>query len=158
MNPDIVLASVTDTVIEPSKALPGVSAEEIYRVFKARNIPVNTTDMVDFCDFSFTSSHRFEDHETGEKTSLQIGVTTNGQGCRMAARLRREIVSKLPKEVGAAAEKVGRMRALAKKEDDGSCVACHMDDEDICEESAVLTPNRPRTVSKQYGERVRSQK
>ncbi len=142
MNPDIVLASVTDTLSSLQKRTR-VSAEEIYRVFKARNIPVNTTDMVDFCDFSFTSSHRFEDHETGEKTSLQIGVTTNGQGCRMAARLRREIVSKLPKEVGAAAEKVGRMRALAKKEDDGSCVACHMDDEDICEESAVLTPNRP---------------
>lgn len=142
MNPHIVLASVTDTLSNLQKR-SRVSSEEIYRIFKARNIPVNTTDMVDFCDFSFTSSHRFEDHETGEKTSLQIGVTTNGQGCRMAARLRREIVSKLPKEVGAAAEKVGRMRAMAKKEDDGNCVAYHMDEEDICEESAVLTPNRP---------------
>ncbi|KAF8899425.1 tetrapyrrole methylase [Infundibulicybe gibba] len=71
-------------------------------------------DIPELCDFTFTSTHRFEDAETGQRTALQIGVTTNGQGCRLAGRVRREIVSRLPREVGAAAEKIGRMRAMVK--------------------------------------------
>ncbi|KDR85983.1 hypothetical protein GALMADRAFT_397387 [Galerina marginata CBS 339.88] len=144
---NVALAVITDTVAT-SPMRDHASAEQIYRVFKTRNIPVNTTDMVDLCDFSFTSSHRFEHHETGKKTSLQIGVTTNGQGCRLTARLRRDIVSKLPREVGAAVEKVGRMRSLAKE---GTSTLLKLDPDDVvgdeieefCEDSGALTPNTP---------------
>ena len=52
---------------------------------------------------------------TGEATPLQVGITTNGQGCRLAGRIRREIVGKLPAESGAAVAKVGRLRKLAKR-------------------------------------------
>ena len=134
--PIITLAIVTDTLSIGRSRNYG-SAQEVYRVFRARNIPVNCTDIPDLCDFTFTSSHRFESHENGEKTSLQVGVTTNGRGCRLAARLRREIVSKLPKEVGAAVKKVGQMRDMAKDGCDKSI------EEDTLEEVGVLTPNRP---------------
>jgi len=107
------LAIITDTLSSENRRSYS-SAKELYGIFKARNIPVNTADIPDLCDFSFTSTHRFENHETGEKTTLQIGVTTNGLGCRIASRLRRDIVSKLPREIGAAVEKVGRMRSIAK--------------------------------------------
>ena len=110
--PRIALAMVTDTVaIGNRRSYP--SAHKLYEVFKSHHIHVNMPDMPDLCDFSFTSTHRFEHHETGEKTPLQIGVTTNGYGCRLASRLRREIVTKLPREIGAAVEKVGKMRNVA---------------------------------------------
>jgi uroporphyrin-III C-methyltransferase len=137
--PGITLAAITDT-LSTSRRSTFASAEQLYRLFKARNIPVNTTDMPSLCDFTFASSHRFVHHESGNKTSLQIGVTTNGQGCRLAARLRRDIVSKLPREVGAAVVKVGKLRSMAT-EDKGFL----NDDveEELCEDGGVLTPNRP---------------
>ncbi|PPR07514.1 hypothetical protein CVT24_006883 [Panaeolus cyanescens] len=144
--PGIALAVVTDTLNSIHRRNYS-SAAQLHAVFKSRNIPVNITDMADLCDFSFAASHRFQHHITGEKTSLQVGVTTNGQGCRLAARLRRDIVSKLPREVGAAVEKVGRMRDMAKDSED----ATHLEgvqtvedaEEEIAEDGVILTPNRP---------------
>jgi uroporphyrin-III C-methyltransferase len=144
--PGISLAVITDT-LSTSHRRTFVSAEQLYRLFKARNIPVNTADMPSLCDFSFASSHRFVHHESGDRTSLQIGVTTNGQGCRLAARIRRDIVSKLPREVGAAVVKVGQLRSMAKEEVAPSEEEGLLDDpageEELCEESGILTPNRP---------------
>lgn len=110
--PRISLAIVTDTVATDQKR-NYASAQKLYDVFRSHNIPVNMADMPELCNFSFTSSHRFEHHETGEKTPLQIGVTTNGHGCRLGSRVRREIVTKFPRELGAAVEKVGQLRSLA---------------------------------------------
>jgi len=108
----ISLAIVTDTTAF-SQRRTYASAKKLYEVFQTHKIPVNIPDMPDLCDFSFASSHRFVHHESGEKTPLQIGVTTNGHGCRFASRLRREIVTKLPRDVGAATQKIGEMRSLA---------------------------------------------
>jgi len=144
--PGISLAVITDT-LSTSHRRTFASAEQLYRLFKARNIPVNTTDMPTLCDFSFSSSHRFVHHESGDKTSLQIGVTTNGQGCRLAARIRRDIVSKLPREAGAAVVKVGQLRSMAKEEvaplEERGLLDDDTGEEELCEESGVLTPNRP---------------
>jgi uroporphyrin-III C-methyltransferase len=131
---DISFVCITDTVLGDPKRRSRASAERIYRVCRARNIPVNTTDMPDLCDFSFTSTHRFEDHVSGARTALQIGVTTNGQGCRLGSRVKRDIVSLLPKDVGAAVDKVGTMRSLARP---------NAAEDDSCEDSDVSTPNRP---------------
>lgn len=147
--PGISFVCVTDTVFGTPLRRPHGSAAQIYQLCHARNIPVNTTDMPDLCDFSFTSTHRFEDPESGNRTSLQIGVTTNGRGCRLAGRVKREIVSKLPKEIGAAVEKIGYMRALAKSSADAVREKTpDVSDEDLAgdeqyEDSGVTTPNRP---------------
>jgi uroporphyrin-III C-methyltransferase len=117
------------------------SAAQISRICDGLRIPVNVTDMPDLCDFSFTSTHRFESPESGRKTPLQIGITTNGQGCRLGGRLRRDIVASLPKDVGAAVEKVGQFRALVKaadavREEKGEEWLDELDGESV-------TPNRP---------------
>ncbi|TFK42235.1 uroporphyrin-III C-methyltransferase [Crucibulum laeve] len=146
---DITLACITDTIVGPYRRNLS-SASKIYRLFKVRNIPVNTTDIPELCDFTFTSTHRFEDPSTGERTPLQIGVTTNGQGCRLAGRLRREIVSKLPKDVGLAVQKVGEMRALTKTSSKADEEGDDIPSDETCEDGGVTTPNRPvpsRTVS-----------
>ena len=134
----IFLVCVTDTVNGLSLApRPRTSAIQIYKLCQMHNIPINIGDMPDLCDFSFASVHRFIDHESGKSTHLQVAVTTNGQGCRLAGRLRRDIVAKLPKEVGPAVEKMGMLRNIAK----GPGV---LDiDGELNEDSGVTTPNRP---------------
>ncbi|SPO47093.1 related to MET1 - siroheme synthase [Moesziomyces antarcticus] len=110
-------------------------AEIISRLCRKRRIPINVADKPNLCDFSFPASYRFpctnpispidstEDAmlqirstDAITSSSLQIAVTTNGRGCRLAGRLRREIVSALPHNVGDAVEKVGIMRDLAKRQ------------------------------------------
>ncbi|CAO1623749.1 unnamed protein product [Parajaminaea phylloscopi] len=100
---------------------------------RQRRIPINVADRPELCDFSFPATHRFpatslpstpaagsSSHaQQGGMSSLQIAVTTNGRGCRLAGRLRREIISALPRNVGDAVERVGEMRELAKREGRG---------------------------------------
>lgn len=136
----VILVCVTDTVIGCKDPRSRASAAEIHRVCQAHNIPVNVSDMPELCDFSFASVHRFIDSESGQSTPLQVAVTTNGQGCRMAGRLRREIVSKLPKEVGGAVGKMGKLRALAKASDGAETDGL---DTELNEDGSVTTPNRP---------------
>ncbi len=134
--PGISFVVITDTILnDEAQRRPRSSAERIYQACASRNIPVNTTDMPHLCDFSFTSSYRFED-PSGGRTPLQIGVTTNGQGVSVGRELRREIVAKLPKEVGLAVENVGKLRSLAKSSDSPVY-------EDCFDDSGVSTPNRP---------------
>ena len=138
----ITLVCVTDTVIsgDPTQARSWASATQIYRLCQGRNILVNVSDMPEFCDFSFASVHRFVDPESGQSTPLQVATTTNGQGCRLAGRIRREIVAKLPKEVGAAVEKMGKLRTMAKASDR---VIYGGSDSELNEDNGVATPNLP---------------
>lgn len=96
-------------------------AKVVVQLCRERRIPVNVADHPELCDFTFPASHRFAATKVGEDvsstasaSSLQIAVTTNGRGCRLATRIRREIVSSLPRNVGDAVERVGDMREMAK--------------------------------------------
>lgn len=147
----IRLVCITDTLLPSARSR--ASAEQIYRLCNVRNIPVNTTDMPDLCDFTFTSTHRFSSAggPSAKQTPLQIGVTTNGHGCRLAGRIRRDIVSRLPKEIGTAVESVGRMRALAKAQFDcavakttvQTSISLDVVDDEMHEDNWIPTPNRP---------------
>ncbi|KAH9950961.1 uroporphyrin-III C-methyltransferase [Amylocystis lapponica] len=138
----IRLVCVTDTVLGTVLASrrSHASAAQIVRVCRTHCIPVNVTDMPDLCDFSFLSTHRFHDPDTLLPTGLQLGVTTNGQGCRLAGRLRRDVVAKLPKEVGGAVAKVGKLRSLAKAA--GETVD-EVADIGAGDDGGASTPNQP---------------
>ncbi|KAI0936881.1 hypothetical protein AcV5_004912 [Taiwanofungus camphoratus] len=138
----IRLVCVTDTVIgtDPTLRRGRRSAEEIAKVCRNCSIPVNVTDMPDLCDFSFMSTHRFHDSDTGLSTPLQFGVTTNGQGCRLAGRLRRDIVARLPKEVGGAVARVGRLRNMAKPSSEAADEEVY---KELYDEGGPPTPNQP---------------
>ena len=137
----VSLVCVTDTLLDTAAVCrrSRSSATRIHQLCKERNIPVNITDMPDLCDFTFCATHRFSDPVTGEATPLQVGVTTNGQGCRLAGRIRRDIVGKLPAESGAAVAKVGRLRKLAKR----SGVDSESVEDELNDEMTVSSPNRP---------------
>ncbi|KAI0297556.1 tetrapyrrole methylase [Multifurca ochricompacta] len=109
-NLSINLVFVTDTVLGGSSVWrrSRASAEQIYGVCRARRVPVNVTDMPDLCDFTLPSVHRVPG------TPLQLAVTTNGQGCRLGARIRREVVARLPRDTGMAVARVGELRRLAR--------------------------------------------
>ncbi|KAI0334018.1 uroporphyrin-III C-methyltransferase [Cubamyces sp. BRFM 1775] len=138
----IHLVCITDTVASPKATYRRsyASAREIARECRHRRIPVNVTDMPDLCDFSFMSTHRFAGADSGQPSALQVGVTTNGHGCRLAGRIRRDIVANLPKEIGSAVESVGKLRELAKSTGgaEGEEAAQELD-----EDGAPDTPNEP---------------
>lgn len=92
----------------------------VARACRRRRLPINVTDVPDLCDFSFPATHRFA-HDDEHPSALQLAVTTNGRGCRLAARLRRQIVSALPPSAGRAVDRIGEMRDIAKAADDGAC-------------------------------------
>lgn len=122
------LVFVSDTVLGGNSTAPRrsrASAEQLYGVCRARRVPVNMTDMPDLCDFTLSSAHRVPG------TPLQLAVTTNGQGCRLGARIRRELVARLPRDAGTAVARVGELRRLARAESEAD------------DEPQAPTPNRP---------------
>ena len=103
---DMVLAAVDD---------PEASTR-IYKLCKHRRIPVNVADVPPECDFYFGSVHR--------DGPLQIMISTNGNGPKLANIVRRQIAATLPSNVGEAIKKVGtlrrKLRKLAPSQDESS--------------------------------------
>jgi precorrin-2 dehydrogenase / sirohydrochlorin ferrochelatase len=95
-NVDMVLAAVDD---------PEASTQ-IWKLCKERNIPANIADVPSECNFYFGSVHR--------DGPLQIMVSTNGKGPRLANIIRRSIADNLPENAGEAIMKVGRLRQMLR--------------------------------------------
>ena len=79
----------------------------IWKLCKERKIPANIADVPPECDFYFGSVHR--------DGPLQIMVSTNGKGPRIAALLRRFIARQLPQNAGNAIEAIGELRVKLRK-------------------------------------------
>lgn len=103
----------TDRLFEPSD-LDGAemvlvavddpaASTAIWKLCKERKVPANIADVPPECDFYFGSVHR--------DGPLQIMVSTNGKGPRIAALIRRYIAKSLPPNAGNAIEAIGRLRA-----------------------------------------------
>lgn len=76
---------------------------------------MNVSDAPSLCTFSLLSTHT--------DGPLQIGVTTNGQGCKLSARIRREIASFLSPQLGSACQRLGTIRRRIQEEDHLSPIA-----------------------------------
>lgn len=96
-NVDMVLTAVDD---------PEASTQ-IWKLCKERKIAANIADVPSECDFYFGSVHR--------DGPLQIMVSTNGKGPRLANIIRRSVADHLPKNAGEAIMKVGRLRQMLRK-------------------------------------------
>jgi len=94
---DMVLTAVDD---------PEASSH-IYRLCKERRIAANIADVPPECDFYFGSVHR--------DGPLQIMVSTNGNGPKLANIVRRQIAAGLPYNIGAAVQSVGLLRKKLRK-------------------------------------------
>lgn len=78
----------------------------------------------DLCTFTLLST--FSDGP------LHVGITTSGRGCKLASRLRREIFSSLPPNLGNAINKLGLVRRRLLEEDQaaGLCDTAFEGDDD----------------------------
>lgn len=94
---DMVLAAVDD---------PEASTQ-IHKLCKEKRIPANIADVPPECDFYFGSVYR--------DGPLQIMVSTNGNGPKMANIVKRRIAASLPSNMGAAIQKVGMLRRKLRK-------------------------------------------
>ncbi|KZV80918.1 tetrapyrrole methylase, partial [Exidia glandulosa HHB12029] len=101
------LVCVTDTLRTLEHARSKSSAEWIKRLCARLGVPLNVADMPELCDFTFLATHRAGTH-------VQLGVTTNGHGCRLAGRIKRELVAALPRDADRAVQNVSRLRVLSK--------------------------------------------
>ncbi|VEU23221.1 DEKNAAC104343 [Brettanomyces naardenensis] len=99
-------------------------------------IPVNVTNSVELSTFSMLSIYR--------KGDLQIGVTTNNQGCKLANRIKRELVQSLPENIDEIVSNVGELRRRIRRgegEGDGD------DDDDDDDGDEVITTDDKNTAA-----------
>lgn len=95
---------------------------QIYNSCKRLRIPINVADSPQFCTFTLLSTYK--------KGDFQLGVTTNGKGCRLANRVRREAAKALPSNIDEICTKVGDLRAKITKEDGDSLHSVGQEDDD----------------------------
>ncbi|KAG1296511.1 hypothetical protein G6F66_003404 [Rhizopus arrhizus] len=79
----------------------------IGQLCRERRIPVNVADVPPMCDFYFMSQHR--------DGPLQLAVSTNGQGPKLANMIRVAAGESLPPHLGCVIEKMGRLRAKVRE-------------------------------------------
>ena len=91
-NVDMVMCAIDD---------PEASTQ-VWKLCKERRIPANIADVPPECDFYFGSMHR--------DGPLQVMVSTNGNGPKLASLVRKKIGETLPSNIGAAIENVGKLR------------------------------------------------
>jgi len=95
------LAMVLTAVDDPE------ASSQIYKLCKERRIAANIADVPPECDFYFGSVHR--------DGPLQIMVSTNGNGPKLASIVRKNIAANLPGNIGDAITKVGGLRRKLRK-------------------------------------------
>lgn len=109
-----------------------ITGAHISNICKRQRIPVNVSDAPQLCTFSLLATHT--------DGPLQIGVTTNGKGCKLSSRIRREIASSLPPELGSACARLGTMRRRIQAEDHLTHLSLsnELDDEESLDQSSTF--------------------
>ncbi|KAI0448423.1 uroporphyrin-III C-methyltransferase [Xylaria acuta] len=100
---------VVDAVFVTSGSREDRLGSRVSSLCKRHRIPVNVVDAPQLCSFTLLSTHT--------DGPLQIGITTNGRGCKLASRIRREIATSLPHNLGSACLKLGDVRRKIQEED-----------------------------------------
>ncbi|KAF6790369.1 siroheme synthase [Colletotrichum sojae] len=105
-------------------------AAHIASLCRKNRIPVNVVDAPHLCTFSLLSTHT--------DGPLQVGVTTNGRGCKLASRIRREVAAALPSGLGAACARLGDVRRRIQAEDSQVQQVQQADEDDSLDQAATF--------------------
>jgi uroporphyrin-III C-methyltransferase len=81
----------------------------IHGVCVRNRIPINVSDTPELCTFAMLSTYHDGD--------FQLGVTTNGKGCKLASRIKRELAASLPPHIGQICDNVGELRKKIQAQD-----------------------------------------
>jgi precorrin-2 dehydrogenase / sirohydrochlorin ferrochelatase len=101
LEPEKNVAMVLTAIDDPD------ASTRIWKYCKKLKVPANIADVPPECDFYFGSVHR--------DGPLQIMVSTNGNGPRLAAAIRRQIGEMLPVGTGDSIAKVGQLRRRLRR-------------------------------------------
>lgn len=113
---DLVVDKVFVTLYQSEQELK----EQISADCKRLRIPVNVSDSPELCSFTLLSTH--------SSGSFHFGVTTSGKGCKLALRIKRELVGALPGNIDQICDRVGELRRQIQQEDALEEVGGHDDD------------------------------
>ncbi|KAG7774399.1 hypothetical protein KL930_003172 [Ogataea haglerorum] len=102
---------------------------QLYERCKKLRIPINTINSSELSSFTMLSTYK--------KGDFQLGVTTTHQSCKLANRLKREIVQKLPENLDRIVSNIGNLKRRIQFIDS--------EDEDILDD--VKDAKRPRWLS-----------
>lgn len=83
--------------------------KQIYHACRRLRIPINISDSPELCTFSLLSTFTSGD--------FQMGVSTLGKGCKLAARIKRELSTVLPGNISEICNKIGELRTKIQEED-----------------------------------------
>lgn len=108
LEPEKEVAMVLTAIDDPD------ASTRIWKYCKKMRVPANIADVPPECDFYFGSVHR--------DGPLQIMVSTNGNGPRLAAAIRKQIGEMLPEGTGDSIRKVGELRRKLRKRAPGKGV------------------------------------
>lgn len=117
------VAGVVDRVFVVLPQLQDELKSSIYNTCIRNRIPINTSDSPQWCTFTLLSAHT--------QGHFQMGVLTSGQGCKLALRIRRELVASLPSNIDQICSQVGSLRRQIQEIDsalDSVVVGEHDDD------------------------------
>jgi uroporphyrin-III C-methyltransferase len=103
------VGGVVDKVFVNLPSHESALKKSIFEKCQQNRIPINTTDSAEYSTFTLLSTHIDGD--------FQLGVTTSGKGCKLANRIKREIVAQLPKDISQICERVGSLRQRIQEED-----------------------------------------
>lgn len=101
LEPEKEVAMVLTAIDDPD------ASTRIWKYCKKMRVPANIADVPPECDFYFGSVHR--------DGPLQIMVSTNGNGPRLAAAIRKQIGGMLPEGTGESIRKVGELRKRLRR-------------------------------------------
>jgi len=82
---------------------------QLYHHCRKNRIPVNITDSPEYSTFSLLSTYNSGD--------FHLGISTSGKGCKLASRIKREVVSSLPPNIGEICKTVRELRERIHAED-----------------------------------------
>jgi uroporphyrin-III C-methyltransferase len=84
--------------------------EKLHLYCRENRIPINTADSPQLSTFSLLSTYTSGD--------FQLGVSTSGKGCKLASRIKQELVSSLPHNIDEICNIVGQLRQTIYEEDE----------------------------------------
>ncbi|KAF6010657.1 hypothetical protein HII13_002770 [Brettanomyces bruxellensis] len=106
---DRVFVDITVNSNGDNWAICDALEQSIYSRCCRLRIPINVCNNLKRSTFSLLSTYT--------KGNLQIGVTTNHQGCKLANRIRREVVKELPQNIDEIVQHVGDLRRALVESD-----------------------------------------
>ncbi|CDO94965.1 unnamed protein product [Kluyveromyces dobzhanskii CBS 2104] len=122
------VGKVVDRVFVNLDSKQSLLIRDIFEQCLKLRIPVNTHQRPEYSTFSMCSTF----NDPGN-SGLQIAITTNGQGCLLANRIKREIVSRLPINISKVVKNMGHLRERIIYEDHNQIIHSHFLNKDLQE-------------------------